>query len=90
MNGYWSCVGPDGRKWLGNTPMEAAMAAQSEARDPAEELRHIRDTLAAAVVEQELTDALANFIKVKGRHHTEQAYLRLVTAYDAHMNGGTT
>jgi hypothetical protein len=32
---------------------------------------------------QQLSDAVANLIKVKGRHHTEQAYQRLVDAYDA-------
>jgi hypothetical protein len=30
-----------------------------------------------------LSDAVANLIKVKGRHHTEQAFQRLVSAYDA-------
>lgn len=31
----------------------------------------------------ELKKAVANLIKVKGRHHTEQAYARLVEAFDA-------
>lgn len=31
----------------------------------------------------ELMNAVANLIQVKGRHHTEQAYARLIKAYDA-------
>jgi hypothetical protein len=33
--------------------------------------------------DQKLREAVANLIKVKGRFHTEQAYQRLVEAYDA-------
>jgi hypothetical protein len=32
--------------------------------------------------EHSLMQAIANLIKVKGRHHTEQAYKQLVEAYD--------
>ena len=42
----------------------------------AAELRRLHE------VNAELVEAIANLIKVKGRHNTEIAYQRLVAAYD--------
>lgn len=50
--------------------------ADQYAEEAAAELRRLHE------VNVDLVEAIANLIKVKGRHNTEIAYQRLVSAYD--------
>ncbi len=60
---------------IGKSINEYRLATQDSGKEEmAEPARQVPDTL---------RDAVANLIKVKGRHHTEQAYQRLVDTYDA-------
>jgi hypothetical protein len=69
------CDGRPVGKWISERVMARTMTPAVVAHPPAQPQQ----------LTDELCEAVANLIKVKGRYHTEQAYQRLVKAYDAAM-----